>query len=90
MKFTGRVCAILPCGPLGDLEMHIEYERDGELGDTVTKTTIPGITLEPGIQEVLESNLETTPEVQGRTSLGVDRQIWWSRSGAFSLKGEPL
>ena len=42
MKFTGRVCAILPCGPLGDLEMHIEYERDGELGDTVTKTTIPG------------------------------------------------
>jgi hypothetical protein len=90
MKFTGRVCAILPCGPLGDLEMHIEYERDGELGDTVTKTTIPGITLEPGIQEVLESNLETMPEVQGRISLDVDRQICRSRSGAFSLKGEPL
>jgi hypothetical protein len=90
MKFTGRVCAILPCGPLGDLEMHIEYERDGELGDTVTKTTIPGITLEPGIQEVLESNLETSPEVQGRISLDVDRQICRSRSGAFSLKGEPL
>jgi len=90
VKFIGRVCAILPCGPLGDLEMHIEYERDGELGDTTTKTTIPGITLEPGIQEVLESNLEILPEVQGRISLDVDRQIRRSRSGAFSLKGEPL
>ena len=90
MKFTGHVCAILPCGPLGDLEMHIEYEREGELGGTSTKTTIPGVTLDPSVQEMLEINLEVSPEVQGRISLDVDRQICRSRSGAFSLKGEPL
>ncbi|MBK9446344.1 MAG: hypothetical protein IPO00_09740 [Betaproteobacteria bacterium] len=90
MKFTGRVCAILPCGPLGDLEMHIEYERDGELGDTVTKTTIPGITLEPGIQEVLESNLETSPEVQGRISLDVDRRNRLTKAYTTKWDGTPL
>ena len=90
MKFTGRVCAILPCGPLGDLEMHIEYEREGELGGTSTKTTIPGVTLDPSVQEMLEINLEVSPEVQGRISLDVDKRNRLHRSYTTKWDGTPL
>jgi len=75
VKYTGKVEPFIDCGALGLLEMHIQYECDPVQDYVITKTVIPGVTLNADTQEILEDNLETSPVVLTAIKKDVARQL---------------